>query len=288
MKISVIGTGNMGSALAEGLLKAGHQVTVWNRTAAKAAPLAAAGATVARSPADAISAADACILCLFDGTGTAGLLLSDDVRPALAGKPLINVAATLPGEIVDLAQAVARQGAVLAEVTPTVYPDEVRARQAHFLLGCAPEDRAFWTGILQDLGPRTHYAGPVGEASKGEMVLWLSYMFNTIAIALPVAAACKLGLPPEIVLSSLSENPTVRVAGAEHSIPQMIERRYSSSVWTVDNFATTMTMIMDFAASLKLPVAILEEIRGCYLKASEMGLGDKDVSAVFEALITPS
>lgn len=56
MKIGFIGLGNMGAAMAANLLRAGHEVSVWNRSGGKAAPLVHAGATAARSPAEAASA----------------------------------------------------------------------------------------------------------------------------------------------------------------------------------------------------------------------------------------
>ena len=66
MKITVLGTGIMGAGVAGSLLRAGHQVTVWNRDAAKAAPLGAAGALVAQTPAEAVAGADAVLTILFD------------------------------------------------------------------------------------------------------------------------------------------------------------------------------------------------------------------------------
>ncbi|MGL5502863.1 MAG: NAD(P)-binding domain-containing protein, partial [Aeromonas veronii] len=62
--LSVIGLGAMGSALATTLLKAGHPVTVWNRSAAKAAPLQALGATLASSVGAAIATSDITLVCV--------------------------------------------------------------------------------------------------------------------------------------------------------------------------------------------------------------------------------
>ena len=62
--ISVIGLGDMGSALASTLLNNGYSVTVWNRSADKADPLTAAGAALASSPKEAIAASPATITCI--------------------------------------------------------------------------------------------------------------------------------------------------------------------------------------------------------------------------------
>ena len=64
-KVTVIGLGNMGAALASALVKSGREVTVWNRTSAKAAPLVAEGARLAPTIADAIAASDVIVICVF-------------------------------------------------------------------------------------------------------------------------------------------------------------------------------------------------------------------------------
>ena len=81
MQIGVAGLGAMGSAIAARLMEVGHQVTVWNRTAAKTKPLADAGAKVAASPSAVAAASEAIITILTDGAaidavygGPSGLL----------------------------------------------------------------------------------------------------------------------------------------------------------------------------------------------------------------------
>jgi 3-hydroxyisobutyrate dehydrogenase len=85
MRIAVIGTGLMGAALAEVLLKSGHDVVVYNRTPAKLAPLIALGAFAAATPGEAIAQAEATFLVLTDAACMEQVLLSDETRPALAG-----------------------------------------------------------------------------------------------------------------------------------------------------------------------------------------------------------
>ena len=71
-----------------------------------------------------------------------------------------------------------------------------------------------------------YFVGPVGNASKAEFALWLSYMFHAVAAAYSAAAFDKLGLPSEALLGALSDNPTLRIAAAESMLPQMATRTY--------------------------------------------------------------
>src|SRR5665213_4355226 len=113
MRIGVAGLGAMGSALAARLMEAGHQVDVWNRTAAKAKPLADAGAKVAAAPAALAQASEAIVTILTDGAaidavyhGASGLL-SGDVK----GKLFIEMSTVAQKVETDLAAKVRAKGA---------------------------------------------------------------------------------------------------------------------------------------------------------------------------------
>ncbi|MFF6952452.1 NAD(P)-dependent oxidoreductase [Streptomyces iakyrus] len=92
--LTVLGTGAMGTALARVWLAAGHEVTVWNRTAARAEPIAAEGATVAASAADAVAANRLVIVCLLDDASVGEALDGAD----LAGRDLVNLTTGTPAE----------------------------------------------------------------------------------------------------------------------------------------------------------------------------------------------
>jgi len=88
MKIGVAGTGRMGAAIARRLMNLGHELTVWNRTAEKTQPLAAAGARVAASPAAVAAASETVITILTDAQaidsayhGEDGLLSATSRQP---------------------------------------------------------------------------------------------------------------------------------------------------------------------------------------------------------------
>lgn len=93
-RVSVVGLGAMGTALARALLAGGHQVTVWNRTAARAQPLVAEGAVLAATSAEALAAADLVILCVLDDAA-----VREHLEPAadrLRGRTVVNLTTTSP------------------------------------------------------------------------------------------------------------------------------------------------------------------------------------------------
>ncbi|MGN9839104.1 NAD(P)-dependent oxidoreductase [Nonomuraea sp. H19] len=105
--ISVLGLGLMGSALAEALMAAGHRVTVWNRTPAKADPLVAKGAARAATPAAAVEASPLVIACLLDYPSVYDVLKDTE----LSGRVLANLTSGRPAEAREAASWAAEQGA---------------------------------------------------------------------------------------------------------------------------------------------------------------------------------
>ncbi|MET9692084.1 NAD(P)-binding domain-containing protein [Streptomyces sp. NPDC006514] len=92
--LTLLGLGDMGTALARTWLAAGHSLTVWNRTPAKAGALAAEGASVAATAADAVAASALVVVCLLDDASVGAALDGID----LTGKDLVNLTTGTPAE----------------------------------------------------------------------------------------------------------------------------------------------------------------------------------------------
>lgn len=107
--VTVIGLGSMGAALAEAYLRAGHPTTVWNRTAAKAAPLVAKGALLAETVEQAVAASPLVIACLTTYDDTRRVLAP--AAAALAGRSLITLNTGSPADAFGMATWATCQGA---------------------------------------------------------------------------------------------------------------------------------------------------------------------------------
>lgn len=97
-KVAVIGTGRMGSALASALFNKGFATTVWNRTAAKAEPLAKLGLRVAPSVLGAVNEADVIVVNISNYDSTKQLLRHPQIESALRGKLLVQLTTGTPDE----------------------------------------------------------------------------------------------------------------------------------------------------------------------------------------------
>ncbi|PZF81412.1 NAD(P)-dependent oxidoreductase [Jiangella anatolica] len=105
--VTLLGLGAMGSALARTWLAAGHAVTVWNRTPARSAALAAEGAEVADSAAAAVAANSLVVVCLLDDASVDEALAGAD----LAGRDLVNLTTSTPAQARARAQSARELGA---------------------------------------------------------------------------------------------------------------------------------------------------------------------------------
>ncbi|WP_329224567.1 NAD(P)-dependent oxidoreductase [Streptomyces canus] len=105
--VTLLGLGAMGTALARTWLAAGHPLTVWNRTPARAAPLAAEGAKVADSAAAAVAANALVVVCLLDDASVEDALAGTD----LAGRDLVNLTTSTPAQARARAEWVRERGA---------------------------------------------------------------------------------------------------------------------------------------------------------------------------------
>ncbi|WP_116247977.1 NAD(P)-dependent oxidoreductase [Nocardiopsis sp. FIRDI 009] len=106
-RVCLLGVGDMGNALARSWLAAGHPVTVWNRTPAKADPLAKEGADAAATAAEAVAASDLVVTVLSDDASVGASLADAD----LTGKDLVNLTTNTPDEARTRAEWAGRRGA---------------------------------------------------------------------------------------------------------------------------------------------------------------------------------
>lgn len=205
--VAVLGTGIMGSGMARSLLRAGLDVRVWNRTYERAAPLAADGATVADTAAEAVRGADVILTVLNDSTAVAAALTaaSDGVH---RGQILLQSSTVGPEATVELAQRAADLGLVYldAPVSGTRQPAE-QGTLTVFVSGPSAA-RAVTGPVLEAIGQRTVWvAEEPGAATRLKLVVnaWVINMVGGVAECLNLAEG--LGVDPRTFLDVMKGGP---------------------------------------------------------------------------------
>jgi 3-hydroxyisobutyrate dehydrogenase-like beta-hydroxyacid dehydrogenase len=192
--ISVIGLGDMGSALARALLNNGYPVTVWNRSAAKAEPLVSAGATLALSASDAVAASSASITCIKSHRQTRELLALDP--DVLKDKTIIELSTGDASDAENLVAFLKSHGADYLLGMINAYPSGVGDDETTILTVGSEATWAEYQGVIKALGGKSNY---VGDQPAALAVLFAalftarqSFMFGMIYGGL---ACQKAGIP---------------------------------------------------------------------------------------------
>ncbi len=208
MHIGIAGLGRMGAAIAGRLMECGHTLTVWNRSTAKALPLAAAGAMVAEQPAEVARRADTIITILSDPeaieavySGTAGLLAAE-----VSGRLFIEMSTVRPEVETALAVKVRARGSAFVEcpVGGTIGP----ARQGKLigLMGAEPADAARAKPILDQLCRRLEHCGPVGAGALMKFAVNLPLMVYWQALGEALALCRPLGIASARIVDLLADS----------------------------------------------------------------------------------
>jgi 3-hydroxyisobutyrate dehydrogenase len=283
MKIGVAGLGAMGSAIAARLMEVGHQVTVWNRTAAKTAPLAEAGAKLVTSPAAVAAASEAVITILTDGAaidavyhGPSGLL-SGDVK----GKLFIEMSTVPPAVETTLAPQVRAKGGTFVECP--VGGSTAPARQGKLLglMGAEPTDAARAKPILDQLCRKVEHCGAVGAGASMKLAINLPLMIGWQAYAEAFSLIRDLGWEPKRLIDLFTESNGANNGfklRADMIVAMMENRDPGPTTFSIANAVKDLkTMIATGAAkgadmpAAKAALAALEE-------SNDKGFGARDAS----------
>ncbi len=190
LPVTVLGLGAMGRALAEALLDAGHAVTVWNRTAAKAESLVARGAARAGDVAEALRASPVIVTCLLGHVSVHDVL--DDHAGALAGRTLVNVTNTTPEGSAELASWAASHNADFLDGGIMAVPPQIGTPAAFVLY--SGSSRALETArpALEAFGDVRYLGSDPSLAALQDLAL-LSAMYGMFGGVLHAFALVRTG-----------------------------------------------------------------------------------------------
>ncbi|MFI9779807.1 NAD(P)-dependent oxidoreductase [Streptomyces sp. NBC_01003] len=200
-KIAFLGLGHMGAPMARHLLDAGHPLTVWNRTPAKAAPLVERGAVLADTPADAVRDADVVITML--ATPDAVSEVADAIAPELRPGTYWAEMSTIGPDAVRQLAARLGDGVTLVDAPVMGSTDKAEAGELGILAG-GDADRI--EGVLAHLGTVTRTGAP-GSGAALKLVVNTAVIGGVGLVAEAMALADALGLPEDVAKGALAAGP---------------------------------------------------------------------------------
>ncbi|GAB2826400.1 NAD(P)-dependent oxidoreductase [Lentzea nigeriaca] len=280
MKIAVLGTGLMGAPIAANLVAAGHEIRVWNRTRAKAEPLADQGATVADTPAEAVEGVEIVLTMLNDGATVTSVI--QDAAPSLPHDAVWIQASTVGVSATEDLIALARSLGLEFVDAPVLGSTKPAAEGKLVVLASgAPELRDRVQPVFDVIGARTMWVGEAGASSKLKLVANSWVLALTAAVGEAVSLAEASGIDPNLFLEAVSGGPT-DCAYLQMKGNAIIDRSFSPA-FTVQNALKDALLVNEAAVRANVQLDVAQAASARLNRAVTKGHGEEDMAASYYA-----
>jgi 3-hydroxyisobutyrate dehydrogenase-like beta-hydroxyacid dehydrogenase len=280
MRVAFFGLGIMGHAMATNLVKAGHEVTVWNRTPGKLVE----GAGVAPTPAAAAQGAEVVWMCVSDTAAVEQILFgSEGVEQSLAEGMIIADSSTIsPSATVKFAERVRNKGAHYVDAPMTGSKIGAANGTLIFMVGGEESIVEQLNPLFAAMGKKIFRMGEIGkgQATKLAMNLQIALIFEGFAEALTLAT--KLGVDSK-QLVSLIEATMVKSGVVEYKAPFVLQRDFTPN-FPLRLMHKDIRLALEAAKDARVKLPALETVEEVYEMASEEGHSDEDYAATLTLL----
>ncbi len=283
-ELGFVGLGTMGSEVTRRLLGAGHAVTVWNRTRAKADPLLEAGARWADSPREAAEASEV-VFTMVTSTGAVQAVCEgpDGILAGLrAGSVYVDMSTASPGNARALAERVEEVGAHMLDAPVSGSALTIAQGQASLMVGGDTDVFERVKPILEAIGPKVFHLGPNGAAVTMKIAVNISIAVQMLAFSEGVVLAEKSGIPREkaveVQLASVIASPMLAYRGP-FALDQPEEAWFDVNMMQKD-----LNLAQELGQQLDVPLPTTAITNELLTTARGMGLEDKDFAILFDVL----
>jgi 3-hydroxyisobutyrate dehydrogenase-like beta-hydroxyacid dehydrogenase len=280
MRVAFFGLGIMGQAMATNLVKAGHEVTVWNRTPGKMVE----GAGIAPTPAAAAQGAEVVWMCVSDTAAVEQVLFgSDGVEQSLTEGMVIADSSTIsPSATVKFAERVRSKG--VAYVDAPMTGSKIGAANASliFMVGGDEASIERLKPLFAAMGKKIFRMGDTGkgQATKLAMNLQIALIYEGVAEALTLAT--KLGVDAK-QLFLLIDATMVRSGVVEYKAPFILNRDFTPN-FPLRLMHKDIRLALEAAKEARVKLPALETVEEIYQMATEDGHSDLDYAATLTLL----
>ena len=283
--VSLIGLGSMGTGMAQNILKAGFDLTVHNRTLAKAEPLAKLGAKVAASPREAARNADMVISMVTDDNASRQIWLGETGVLSNVGKETILVeSSTLSHAWVrELASLAAQRGLGFLDAPVNGGPGMAVAGQLKMMVGGEARILEQARPVLDSFTEQITHMGPNGTGAMTKLVNNLMGGVQMVALAEALHMAERAGLNIDQVVSVITNSGPASPL-VKRNAPLMAAHSYGEPNFLLRHIRKDVTYALRLAEEVDAPLSTANAAREVYRMAGRLGYDDAEFAAVYEAL----
>ncbi|WP_219635240.1 NAD(P)-dependent oxidoreductase [Nocardioides ungokensis] len=275
--VALLGTGTMGAGMARNIAAAGLSLRVWNRTPARAEPLADV-AEVVSTVAEAVQGADIVLTMLFDADSVAETM--EEARGHLAADAVWLQQSTVGLAGTDRLAELADDLEVAFVDAPVLGTKKPAEDGALVVLASAPESvRDRVAPVLDAIGSRTLWVGEAGAGSRLKLAA-NAWVFTVVeGVAESLALTRELGLDPRLFLEAVRggalDAPYVQLKGGA-----MLDGSFDPA-FALDGALKDAGLIIEAGKAAGLDLGVLPGIRAHFARAVDAGHGDLDMAATY-------
>jgi 3-hydroxyisobutyrate dehydrogenase-like beta-hydroxyacid dehydrogenase len=278
--ITVIGLGLMGAALARAIQRAGHDLTVWNRSAVRMQPFIDDGVVGAPDIESAITASPVTLICIDNYAVTNAILRCDEVAPLLAGRTIVQLSTGTPLEAGENDEWMAENDVSYLDGAILCGPNDIGTDTAQILLSGDEAAYEKTSRLLDCLGGTVRYMGPNVRAASVLDLAWLCERYGSFLAITHAACLC--------------ESEDVSVGDFATVFPANdVARQYANVIHSADFENCTATLSV-WAAALRriqqqgsdagINTDFPDYVAGLFKKAIDAGYGEENVMSLVKVL----
>jgi 3-hydroxyisobutyrate dehydrogenase-like beta-hydroxyacid dehydrogenase len=280
MRVAFLGMGIMGRPMAANLVKAGHEVAVWNRSAGKQVE----GARLAANPADAARGTEVVWMCVSDTAAVEQVLFGPDgAEGALEAGMIVADSSTIsPSATHKFAQRVRARGADYVDAPITGSKVGAESGQLIFIAGGEQATLERLQPLFQAMGKQVIHMGPTGMGQSAKLGgnLMISVMFEGFAEALTLTS--KLGVPRERFMELVNAS-MIRSGVSDYKGPFVLKHDYSPN-FPLRLMHKDIQLMLDAARESRVKLPALETVEEVYEIATEEGNANLDYASTLALL----
>jgi len=284
MKFGFLGLGIMGGPMATNLLKAGHQLVVWNRSSDKCGPLVELGAEAKQCPAEVVADCDVTFAMLADPAAVEAVCLGPDgaLDGMAPGKGYVDMSTIDPATSIDMKNAITDCGGryLEAPVSGSKQPAEMGEL---VILAAGSESLYREVGPALDImGKKRVFLGYVGQAARMKLIvnMVMGGMMTAFSEGLGLTKNCGLNSRDLLAILEAGAMANPMFAGKG---PAMAEGKFTPA-FPLKHMAKDLRLAVDLGGQHVQILPMAETAQDFYEKALEQGLGNDDFSAIYRTL----
>ena len=282
MNITFIGLGTMGAPMVLNLLKAGHEVTVWNRTRSKEEPLLAAGARTAEALEAAVHTSESTHLCLKDPAAVEEVLFKGGALHAMQpGHVLVDHGTTGLALTRRVAKVASERGVHFLDAPISGGVEGARAASLAIMAGGEQQVFEQVRPALDAMGKTVRYVGPSGSGQALKLANQLLVIVHQFAASEAFAFARKAGVDSQ-VFGEILMNAWGRSFMLERSLPDFAACAHEPGRTSMNLFLKDAGLIAEGTGEIGQALPLFTTAKGLLEDAISSGFGGEDITASLE------